>query len=221
MKTNDADLARLREYVDSVAGSGDLRLPSEPRLVEELGVSRGRLRTLLKRLEDEGLIWRHVGKGTFVGTRQVTADDENWSASISVDDVIDARMLLEPQLAAQAAIHATLSDVAAMDQCLAEMAAATSFLQWKRLDDRLHRTIAQATHNGLLLLLYDTLRSQVRLSLDDRVEEVFGAAPGPVEATEQEHRLFIDAIRKHNPEKAEQMMREHLHSVRALVFGLR
>src|SRR4051812_49164925 len=120
MGTIEGDLARLRQYVDGVAGRGDLRLPSEPRLVEALGVSRGRLRTMLKRLEDEGLIWRHVGKGTFVGPRQVSPDDEDWSASISVDDVIAARLLLEPQLAARAAIHATPADLAAMDQCLAE-----------------------------------------------------------------------------------------------------
>lgn len=220
MKANDPDLARLKEYVDTAASRGDLRLPSEPRLVEALGVSRGRLRTLLKRLEDEGVIWRHVGKGTFVGPRQVSAADENWSASISVDDVFDARLLLEPQLAAQAAVHATPADLAAMDQCLAEMASAPSFLQWKRLDEKLHRMVAEAAHNGLLLLLYETLRSQVKLALDARIEEVFAVGPGP-EHTDQEHRSFIDAIRRHNPERAEEAMREHLRSIRSLAFGAR
>lgn len=221
MTTIEGDLARLREYVDGVAGRGDQRLPSEPRLVEALGVSRGRLRTMLKRLEDEGLIWRHVGKGTFLGPRQVSPDDEDWSASISVDDVIAARLLLEPQLAARAAICATPADLAAMDQCLAEMAGAPSFLQWKRLDDKLHRTIAEATHNGLLLLLYDTLRSQVKLSLDARLEDVFGATPGPLETSDAGHRSFVEAIRKHDPERAEAAMRDHLHAVRMLMFGLR
>lgn len=220
MRANDADLARLKEYVDRAAGRGDLRLPSEPRLVEVLGISRGRLRTLLKRLEDEGAIWRHVGKGTFVGPRQVTPDDERWSASISVDDVFDARLLLEPQLAAQAAVHATPADLAAMDQCLAEMAAAPSFLQWKRLDEKLHRMVAEAAHNGLLLLLYDSLRAQVRLALDARIEEVFADGPGPQD-TDEEHRVFVDAIRRHNPERAEQAMREHLRSIRSLAFGAR
>ncbi|WP_321858492.1 FadR/GntR family transcriptional regulator [Paraburkholderia tropica] len=219
-RTIDDDVLRLREYVEKASVSDNPRLPPEPKLGEMLGVSRGRLRTLLKRLEDEGLIWRHVGKGTFAGPRQTSVDDEALAAMISVDHIMDARLLLEPQLAAQAAIHATPADLAAMDQCLDEMSSAASFLQWKRLDDKLHRLIAAATHNAVLLILYDALRSQVKLTLDVRFEEVYGDAAGPLEATGDEHRSFIDAIRKHNPVRAQQAMRAHLNSVRDSLFGL-
>jgi DNA-binding FadR family transcriptional regulator len=218
----DDDVLRLREYIEGhVASSGDLRLPPEPKLSEALGVSRGRLRTVLKRLEDEGLIWRHVGKGTFVGPKHVTPDDENWSSSISVDDIMDARLVLEPQLAAQAAVHATAADIAAMDQCLADMAATVPFVPWKRLDEHLHRIVAESTHNALLLMLYDTMRVQVRLNLDTRMEEVFTTQTGPRHDTDGEHQLLVDAIRTHNPARAEQLMREHLRSVRTRLFGLR
>jgi GntR family transcriptional regulator, transcriptional repressor for pyruvate dehydrogenase complex len=218
----DDDVFRLREYIEGhVASSGDVRLPPEPKLSEALGVSRGRLRTVLKRLEDEGLIWRHVGKGTFVGPRHVKPDDESWSSSISVDDIIEARLVLEPQLAAQAAVHATSADIAAMDQCLSEMAGTGPFVPWKRLDEHLHRTIAEATHNTLLLMLYDTMRVQVRVNLDVRMEEVFAAQTGPRHDTDGEHRLLVDAIRAHNPGKAEHLMREHLQSVRIRLFGAR
>jgi GntR family transcriptional regulator, transcriptional repressor for pyruvate dehydrogenase complex len=218
----DDDVLRLREYIEGhVASSGDLRLPPEPKLSEALGVSRGRLRTVLKRLEDEGLIWRHVGKGTFVGPRQVTPNDENWSSSVSVDDIMDARLVLEPQLAAQAAVHATAADIAAMEQCLADMAATQPFIPWKRLDEHLHRVVAESTHNALLLMLYDTMRVQVRLNLDTRMEEVFTSQTGPRHDTDGEHHQLVDAIRTHNPAKAEQLMREHLRSVRIRLFGPR
>lgn len=221
MRSIDDDVARLRDYIDGLERKGDMRLPPEPKLGERLGVSRSRLRTMLKRLEDEGMIWRHVGKGTFLGPRQLTIDAPDWAASISVDDFFDARLLLEPQLAGHAAVHATPADIIALENGVSEMAATTSFLQWKRLDDRLHRTIAEATHNALLLMLYDTLRSQVRLGLDERMEEVFGTPPAPRITTESEHGDVVEAIRGRNPERAEQAMRDHIRSVRNSLFGLR
>ena len=204
-----------------MAKGGDLRLPPEPKLCEALVMSRGRLRTVLKRLEDEGLIWRHVGKGTFIGPRQIKVDDGNWSSSISVDNLMEARLVLEPQLAAQAALHATPADIAAMEQCLAEMEKPGPFVPWKRLDERLHRTIAEATHNILLLMLYDTMRAQLRVNLDARMEEVFAPMADSRHDTDSEHRQLVEAVRTHNPGKAEQLMREHLRSVRTRLFGLR
>lgn len=222
MNSIDDDIIRLRNYIEARTGTQDgPRLPPEPKLCETLSMSRGRLRTVLKRLESEGLIWRHIGKGTFIGPRQIQADDDSLSAAISMDDLLDARMLLEPQLAAQAAIHATLADITAMEQCLSEMEASGPFMHWKRLDERLHRTIAEATHNALLLVLYDTMRTQVRINLDSRIEAVYSPMTGPREDTDDEHRQLVDAIRTHNPDRAEQAMREHLRSVRTRLFGQR
>jgi DNA-binding FadR family transcriptional regulator len=189
-------------------------------LSEELGVSRGRLRTLLRKLESEGAIWRHVGKGTFIGPRKLI-DTPAVAAAFSMDDILQARIVLEPQLAAEAAMHSTPDDIAAMDACLAEMTLAGSMLQWKRLDERLHRIIAQSTHNALLLMLYDTLRAQMKLSLDRRIDQVFGAEPGPKENTDDEHRAVVDAIREHDPLAAETAMRNHLRLLRGKLFGLR
>jgi DNA-binding FadR family transcriptional regulator len=215
------DAGRLRDYIDAAEARGELRLPSEPLLADELGISRGRLRTLLQRLESERVIWRHVGKGTFIGPSRRAAEPRTQQLSYSVDDVMDARAVLEPQLAAQAAIHARQEDLAVMDQCLSEMATARSLIQWKRLDDRLHRAIAEATHNELLLLLYDSLRAQIRVALDARIEAVYGHERGPKSHTDDQHRACVEAIRSHDPARAESLMRDHLRSVREHLFGLR
>jgi DNA-binding FadR family transcriptional regulator len=53
----EAEWLRLHAIIDARERDGDLRLPPEPRLCEEIGVSRARLRGLLKRAEDQGLIW--------------------------------------------------------------------------------------------------------------------------------------------------------------------
>lgn len=214
------DLSRLRTFIHASLESGERRLPPEPKLSETLGVSRGKLRTLLKRVEGEGLIWRHVGKGTFVGPRELAAD-RSAPLPVSVNNLMDARLVLEPQLAAQAAIHSTGADIAELENCLAEMTAAQSLAAWKQLDERLHRTIAQATHNLVLLLLYDTLRGEVRGYLDSRIEAVFGAEPAPKQETNNEHRILVDAIKSHDPGRAEACMRGHLLAVRTTLFGIR
>lgn len=221
MNLIDDDVGKLRDYIETRAAADEQRLPPEPKLCEVLGISRGRLRTVLKRLENEGLIWRHVGKGTFIGPRQIQPDNSGLSAAISMDDLVDARLVLEPQLAAQAAIHATPADITALEHCLAEMVAADPFMHWKRLDERLHRTIAQATHNALLLMLYDTLNNQMRLNLDARIEAVYAPMAGPRQDADHEHHQLLEAIRSHNPDCAEQAMREHLRSVRTRLFGQR
>lgn len=215
------DLSLLRSYVESLNQQGIQRLPPEPKLCEILDVTRSRIRTVLKRLEEEGLIWRHVGKGTFIGSRSAELSSAETMQSIGVADVIDARIALEPQIAALAAIKANAMDIEKMDRCLMEMRDSNSFGQWKRLDERFHRLLAEATHNNLLIVLFDTLHSQGLASLHSRIEEVFGSINGPKDATDNQHGAIFDAVRLHNPERAEQLMRDHLQAVRITLFGLR
>lgn len=219
MRHNPEETGRLNALIEAQERQGDLRLPPEPRLCEALGISRGRLRTLLKRAEDRGQIWRHVGKGTFIGARPTMREDAMQNLSVSVGDLFEARAVVEPQLAAQAALHATTQDVAAMETLLTEMEATGSFMEWKRLDAQLHRLIAQATHNALLLLLYDMLRSPMRWGLEARLEEVYGNPPGPRDAANAQHREIVATIAANNPVKAEVMLRDHIASVRELLFG--
>ena len=214
------DVARLRAYIDRAEQTGVTRLPPEPQLSSEMNISRGRLRTIMQTLEKEGLIWRHVGKGTFIGPKQTDPASPAWSRDISIGDIMDARMILEPQLAAQAAIHTTADNLETCEKCLAEMRDATTYLQWKRGDEKFHRLIAEATGNKLVLLMYDTLRTQLRAGLDDRLTTVFGSTTSPHDMDE-EHADIIRAIRSGDPEAAEQAMRTHLLHVRTKLFGLR
>jgi DNA-binding FadR family transcriptional regulator len=220
MENDQTDISRLRAYCQEQAGNGPSRLPPEPKLAELMDVSRGRLRTLLKTLEQEGLIWRQVGKGTFVGPRGIDPMAPKWAQGISLNDIMQARLLLEPQLAAQAAIHARPADVMALERTLEEMSAVTSYAAWKVLDDRLHRQIAEATHNALLLLLIETLRTPGKKALDVRLNEVFGKHATPLD-TDSQHRAIIAAIRDGAPERAEKEMRNHIELVRDRLFDLR
>jgi DNA-binding FadR family transcriptional regulator len=212
---------RLRSYVDDAVRSRRERLPPEPQLSELLDIPRGRLRTHLKRLEKDGLIWRHVGKGTFVGPRTAQLADTTPSASVSPSDVMDGRLMLEPLLAAKAAVHARQTDIAAMERCLSEMRAAKSFVAWKSSDDRLHRTIAGAAQNPLLLTLHDIVHGYARSLIAERMEQALGKSAAPVEHSNTAHAAIVAAVKARDPEAAENAMRAHLVEIRALLFGTR
>jgi len=211
------DQARLRAYIERSRRTNALRLPPEGRLAEEVGVTRSRLRSLLKKLEAEGLIWRHVGKGTFVGERSLTSDLGSLHDLLNPPDAFEARLVIEPQLAALAAIRASPKEIADMRDCLHQMSQLSTFDEWAVWDERLHRLVAKAARNPLLLALYDTVREASPSGMRDRLQTVL--AGGPQATTNDEHEAYVEAIAGRDPERAEALMRAHLQSIRRVLFG--
>ena len=68
----------LREFIQSGQYADQSRLPPERDLTLKLGISRAVLRKALSVLESENLIWRHVGRGTFVGPKPSGKTSENF-----------------------------------------------------------------------------------------------------------------------------------------------
>jgi GntR family transcriptional regulator, transcriptional repressor for pyruvate dehydrogenase complex len=221
MKALNPEEQRVRAYLEDALHRRQERLLPEPQLSELLDIPRGKLRTQLKRLEKEGLIWRHVGKGTFIGPRPAIAPDLGPMESLSPDHVMDARLLIEPLLAGKAAIHSRQSDIATMERCLEDMASATSYVTWKSADDRLHHAIAEATQNPLLIKLYSTVQATAKAMIATRMEQALRDDPAPVQTSNQEHAVIVAAIKSHDPNGAEAASRQHLISIRLALFGSR
>lgn len=219
MSSLETELSSLRQLISAIQEKGDSRLPPEPKLAEQLGVSRGRLRTLLKKVEEEGLIWRHVGKGTFVGPRKLDVDLSQWTEGVSVMESMGARLTFEPGMAVQAALHAKPADISAMGRCLDAMKQSQSYLDWKRHDAEFHAAIAKATHNSLVELLYELLNEQVSKVLEGRLKNIY-VNRLPDEKTYHQHEAILQAIASHDPDEASRVMREHLVDVRTSLFGL-
>ena len=156
-----AALVQLQAYLAQMDLSGETRLPPERELCESLGVSRGDLRKALAVLEKDGHIWRHVGKGTFVGSGPIeeTIGISEIAGRTNPADVMRARLIIEPEIAREAALHATLDDIAAMRQSLAQTRQAATWRQYENFDNLLHRQIAQASSNKVLLGLFDVLNA--------------------------------------------------------------
>lgn len=76
----------LAERIDQGRLAAGTRLPSEPKLAAEFGVSRATLREALRALEGQGLVRRLWGSGTYVteGTRVANSLDENFGVSDAI-----------------------------------------------------------------------------------------------------------------------------------------
>ena len=217
MSRRDGSVEKLSQLLLSGRYPAQSRLPPERELAGLLGVSRSGLREGLEILEAEGRIWRHVGKGTFVGERSLATTLEALRDLLNPVEAFEARMVLEPQLAGLAALRATPRHIEEMHDCLAKMETLTNFGDWAVWDERLHRLVAKAAGNTLLLALYDTVRESAPSGMRHRFHDVFGLSPRS--ETNLEHHAYIDAIADRDAARAERLMREHLQSVRQALFG--
>src|SRR5438046_8664127 len=99
---------QLTQRIASGALAAGSRLPSEPALATELGVSRATLREALRALESEGLVRRMWGAGTFVagGRRGTNSLDANFGVT---DAIRAAGMVAGSDQARHALVPATAS----------------------------------------------------------------------------------------------------------------
>lgn len=220
---NDAHaaLVQLQAYLAQMDLSGETRLPPERELCESLGVSRGDLRKALAVLERDGRIWRRVGKGTFVGSGPIeeTIDISSIAGRTSPADAMRARLIIEPEIAREAALHATLDDITAMRQSMAQTRAAETWRQYENADNLLHRQIAQASRNNVLLGLFDVLNAVRRTVVWGRLRSD-SARPPASHHSFADHERIIDAIADRDLAGAAAAMRSHLQQVERRLLNL-
>src|SRR6201996_1254298 len=101
---------KIASHLNHLGLRSGSKLPAERALARELGITRSVLRTGLERLEADGLIWRHVGKGTFIGRPRRTGQSGrsiDFENLMNPQDLMEVRMFLEPPAAALATMRAT------------------------------------------------------------------------------------------------------------------
>jgi DNA-binding FadR family transcriptional regulator len=211
------DLQRL--IADIEIQSEDKRLPNERLLADRLGVTRAKLRKGLLVLENEGRLWRGVGQGTFVGPKPVKAPAVIALATqTNPAQVMRARMALEPELANLAAVNATDHEIANLKNLSHHCKTASSWREYEVYDARLHREIAVASHNTVLLALVDLL-TEVRRTVTWGRPRLEGSKPSETHHSFTDHDLVIDAISHREPLKAANVMRQHLQKVEDRLLG--
>ncbi len=216
-------LAALRARVRRIDQNGGkaVRLPPERDLATELGIGRRAVRRALEVLETEGLIWRRQGKGTFVGA---PPNDNVDMVSALVDrtnpqEVLEARMQLEPALAGLAAMRAVQQDVRNMRDLCERIARADDDDARELWDEALHRTIGRAAGNALLFGLYEIIE-EVRRDDAWRTLRERARSNAMVATYVEQHAAIVDAIARRDPGAAEQTMRTHIATLRRSILTL-
>jgi GntR family transcriptional regulator, uxu operon transcriptional repressor len=213
---------QLQAYLAQRDLPADSRLPPERELCEVLGVSRGDLRKALAVLEKEGQIWRHVGKGTFIGSGPVreTVAIAEIAGRTNPSDLMRSRLILEPEIAREAALHATRQNIASMRRSLAQTRAAVTWRQYENFDNLLHRQIAEASGNTVLLGLFDVLNAIRRTVVWGRLR-ADSARPPADHHSFVEHESIVDGIENRDLARAASAMRLHVQSVANHLIPLR
>lgn len=214
-------LKKLRDLLDSRRFAVQKRLPPERTLAAELGVSRAVLRKALAVLEGEGKIWRHVGKGTFIGSPATVGpqDVSKVSATTNPAEIMEARLILEPKLASLAALRATNNDLAEMEGSLKRSKEAVDTASFERWDERLHWHIAKASDNSLLISLFMVIQKMRQSNIWGNLKEL-SATNARRRTYFQQHCDLIKALKERNGARAERLMREHLETVQKHILEI-
>ena len=194
-------------------------LPSTAELSERFDVSRTVVREALAALAGRGILSRSQGRECVVATPG--PDELNRLLQfrirhdeVGVDDILDTRMALEVTAARRAAENVTPAAVADLRRCFDELAGAKSEKEFHQADIALHRAVAEASGNPLLVLILDALVDFLR---DVRVQATKNrkGRGENLEAVIEHHRAIVDAVAAGDGVAAEAAMVAHLGQTRA------
>lgn len=218
---------RLQEKIEAGVFPLGKRLPAERDLAEQFDVSRSSVREALIALEIQGYVDIRVGSGIYVCSLlpRKTEDSNDPSFDAAADmgpfELLEARLLIEPEcaaLAAQEANDAQLQHIATLHQaieCADRMGNSNAPMGPERYDRLFHCALADACGNAALasacMHLWDlSERSPVFQRLDAHF--VTGAVWN---AAWSEHHRIVEAILARDAVRAHHAMAYHLHAIMA------
>ena len=193
------------------------KLPSEFELAEQMGVSRPSIREALSALQAVGLIESKPGSGNYV--LKSPSSDEEESAPHLIEseagclEVMEARKVLEPPIAALVAQKGTNEHLAGLEQILRQMRAQAhsgNFSSYFEADKEFHFALAEATGNRLITAAVIPLIN----SMDQKIYREFTHHYYLKNVSDLEHVVdlhseILHAIVRGNPELAFDRMSEH------------
>ncbi len=216
--------SHLREQILSGALQRGQLLPSEPELAKQLGVSRGSVREALNILAAQKILIRRQGFGTAVGALSPQELMEPFRfafdlSSPSYEHLHEARMVLEPTLAALAAERGTEEELETIRTLLVEEAQLVrggrerephTFEDRVRIDTAFHESIARASSNPTLVHIMLLIHSLV-----DESRRRTARIAGISRPAHRTHLHVYEALRQRDAQAARATMTKHLRLIHA------
>ncbi|MCX5038656.1 FadR family transcriptional regulator [Streptomyces coelicoflavus] len=186
-------ITALRQQITSGEWPIGSRIPTEPELVEQLGVARNTVREAVRALAHNGLLDIRQGSGTYVvATSELAGVMQRRFAGAAPQHIAELRSTLESAAARLAAERRTDKDLKQIDGLLLrreeawESGEAEAFVT---ADATFHLAVVAASHNDVMTAMYADLSEVLRDWLRGDVGE--GMSP----AMHMDHGRLVDAIR--------------------------
>jgi GntR family transcriptional repressor for pyruvate dehydrogenase complex len=207
-------VALLAKITDRTLSAGD-RLPAEQELARQFGVNRSTVREAIRELESAGVLRRHRGSKLMMVSRpepEAVADGVSRALAlhdVSIRDVWEGLMVLEPPIAETAARRRQVADIAVIEATVAGGLAAHTDAAVRQAAD-FFRHVGEAAHNRVLVLAHEPLLQLLAPSLRKMIDQV-APARGRI-ATAQ--RRIVAAVRAGDAAAARTWTEKHIRDFR-------
>lgn len=221
-RLSDRVALQLRALIADARLQPGERLPAERALAQQLGVSRTSLREAIAQLASQGLLVARVGGGTYVHepAQAVVEPLAPYLPLFQGDpeyrfDVLEIRHALEGATAWHAALRATDADrarIAAAHEALQAAHGKNDPAGEAHADAAFHLSIAEASHNLVLLQVMRGLFGLLQTNISQSREKLY-LSPRTSEPLSAQHRELLEAVLAGDPERARAAAHDHLEFV--------
>jgi GntR family transcriptional repressor for pyruvate dehydrogenase complex len=190
------------------------RVPSERELTKDLGVGRSTVREALNGLAMLGVVEIRHGQGVFVtGESGLLGEPSAITAALErgeTHEFIEARLIIEVQVARLAAVRRTDEDVAQLAAAIAEQESRLHGDMEALIDvaASFNVLLAEAAHNEVLRAMIQSFIS-LMVERAPRIYRLDGFAEWDLD----EHRGIFAAINDRDPDRAGELMRAHIEAL--------
>jgi GntR family transcriptional repressor for pyruvate dehydrogenase complex len=214
-------LRQIQEQISSGRLKPGDKLPPERELAERFQVSRGSIRDAIQALQVLRLVRSRQGGGTAVCEISAESLVSPLSQALAgkqelVTELIEARKMIEPPLAARAAVNATVEEIARLEDLLRRQEERTRRGEpIIEEDSDFHYTIALAARNSVVRRMVDMLMDLLRETRARGMQ-----VPGRPERSLAGHRRVVAAIRRRDPRAAQAAMLRHIREIEQILMRI-